>query len=275
MKALLLSAGLGTRLRPHTLSTPKPCIPFMGVPLAAYSLYLLQQTSCRDVVANLHYLPEKVQSMLTSCRDKDFSFKFSLEKEKPMGSGGALFYAKQFLTGSQSFYAINSDEVFVPSRPDILQKLAQHHQSTNSLATLLVTDHPDLGKSLKPVWIDPQGNIIAFGEKPAGNVRPVHYTGCKIFSEKVLELLPEGESHIFHDTLMPAILKGATVNTVFDSCNWWETGDIQSYNIAKNAALKIFSQKAESNYFQKVRSFWLGDSASKLIDLNKAFLEDK
>jgi mannose-1-phosphate guanylyltransferase len=256
MKALLLSAGLGTRLRPFTNQLPKPCIPFFGIPLSWYSLYLLHETQCRDVVVNLHYLPKKVQNLFDQFPVKDFSFQYSLEKDRPMGSGGALFYAKNLLAGSNSFFAMNSDEVFIPSNRDILLNLQTHHEKTKSLATLLVTDHPELGKSLKPVWIDKEGVVQAFGEKPNHpNVRPVHYTGCKIFSKDVLPLLPTGESHIFHDTLVPAMSKGALVNTLFDSCQWWETGNFASFMKATGDVIDIVHANPKSNYIRDVYSF--------------------
>jgi len=256
MKALLLSAGLGTRLRPYTLQLPKPCIPFFGVPLSWYSLFLLDQVGCHDITVNLHHLPEKIQKLCRRPEVKKFKFQFSLEKEKPMGSGGALYYAKDKLAGSKSFFAINSDEVFIPSRRDILNNLVAHHQKTQSLATLLVTDHPDLRKTLKPIWIDKDGNIKGFGmSPPEGQVRPVHYTGCKIFSEDVLQLIPPGETHIFLETLVPAIAKGAVVNTVFDPCQWWETGDFQSFLKASGDVIEIMHRSPDKNYFKDVYAF--------------------
>lgn len=201
--------------------------------------------------------------------DKDFRFQFSHEEEKPMGSGGALLYAKQLLQNTESFFAINSDEVFVPSRPDILAHLQAHHNKTKSLLTLLVTDHPELGKSLKPIWVDGDGNVVAFGEKPnKPGLRPVHYTGCKIFSKDVLPLLPAGESHIFHDTVVPAIKNGAIVNTVHDQCQWWETGNYDSFLAATSDVIDIIS-KNSSNYFDDVYKF-LGRKLEMNISINGA-----
>jgi mannose-1-phosphate guanylyltransferase len=269
MKALLLSAGLGTRLRPYTNQLPKPCIPFFGVPLAYYSLFLLKQTNCREIAVNLHHLPEKIRELFARCPDKEFSFGYSFEESQPMGSGGALFYAKHLLADTDSFFAINSDEVFIPSRPDILVRLQEHHENTRSLLTLLVTDHPELGKTLKPIWVDSEGNVIAFGEKPQRpGVRPVHYTGCKIFSKDILPLLPSGESHIFHDTVVPAIQKGARVNTVFDPCQWWETGNFKSFLKATSDVIDL-AAAGKAGHFEKVYRF-LGEKFQFSISTGQA-----
>jgi len=252
MKALLLSAGLGTRLRPYTNERPKPCIPFFGVPLAYYSLYLLKQTACRQIAVNLHHLPDQIQDLFAAFPDKGFSFSYSREDAQPMGSGGAIFYAKHLLADTDHFFAINSDEVFVPSRRDILGELQRHHEKTDSLLTLLVTDHPELGKTLKPVWIDGDGRVVAFGTKPnRGDVRPVHYTGCKIFSKDILPLVPPGESHIFHDTVAPALARGARVNTLFDQCRWWETGNFASFLQATGDVIEMTARQA-ATHFQDV-----------------------
>ncbi|MBY0386428.1 hypothetical protein K2X05_14830 [bacterium] len=252
--ALLLCAGLGTRLRPYTHILPKPAIPFWGLPLCYYSLYFLKQIDCFDVVMNLHHLPEKLIHLSKDKDLSDFRFKFSLEDYQPMGSGGALFFAQNHLKKFSSFFAINSDEVMIPPSSQILADLAQHFEKTKALATLLVTDHPDLQKTLKPVWINTEGVVRGFGEKPKlkEKLRPVHYTGYKIFSKDVLSLLPEGESHIFHDTLVPAMSRGALVNTLFVDCHWWETGSLQGLLTATAACTKIVHKSPQKNHFQHV-----------------------
>lgn len=256
IKALLLCAGLGTRLRPYSDQKPKPALPFWGLPLCYYSLYFLKKIAIKDVTINLHHLPDKIQALTVRPELSDFHFSFSLEKEKPMGSGGALYYAKTQLQDASSFFAINSDEVMIPTSPLILEKLAEHFLKTKALATLLVTDHPDLQKTLKPVWINKDGAIRGFGEKPLFNeaLRPVHYTGYKIFSKDVLPLLPSGESHIFHDTLVPAMGQGALVNTLFIDCRWWETGSLQGLLKATRDGTQIVNTLPDQNHFRDVHN---------------------
>lgn len=253
VKALLLCAGLGTRLRPYTNSLPKPAIPFFGLPLCYYSLYLLRKINCLDVTVNLHHLPKKLQTLLKTNELADFKFSYSHEDDKIMGSGGALYYAKNFLQSADSFFAINSDEVMIPPTTEVLNDLKNHHQKTKSLATLLVTDHPDLLKTLKPVWINQEGVVRGFGDKPQTSepLRPVHYTGYKIFSKEVLPLLPSGESHIFHDTLVPAMKNGALVNTHFIECRWWETGSFANLLTATSDVIQLI-QREKKNHLRNI-----------------------
>lgn len=254
LNALLLCAGLGTRLRPYSHLRPKPALPFWGLPLCYYSLYFLKNIGVKDVTINLHHLPEKMNALALRPELSFFNFDFSLEKEKAMGSGGALYYARKYLQKSSAFFAINSDEVMIPATPLVLENLAAHFLKTQALATLLVTDHPDLQKTLKPVWINAEGVIRAFGDKPetTETLRPVHYTGYKIFSKEVLPLLPPGESHIFHDTLVPALKKGALVNTLFIQCRWWETGSLQGLLQATGDCTRLVHSSADQNHFRNV-----------------------
>ncbi len=278
VKALLLCAGLGTRLRPYTNHLPKPAIPFFGLPLCYYSLYLLRKINCLDVTVNLHHLPEKIQTLLKKNELTDFQFSFSLEKDQIMGSGGALYYAKSYLQSADSFFAINSDEVMIPPSAEVLSDLKNHHQTTKSLATLLVTDHPELLKTLKPVWVNREGVVRGFGDKPetTEQLRPVHYTGYKIFSREVLPLLPSGESHIFHDTLVPAIGTGALVNTHFIDCRWWETGSFSNLLTATADVIHLIHRKKKNHIrdiyesFQKEFSFATMIQGSNTVALHSA-----
>lgn len=240
VKALLLAAGLGTRLRPYTNKVPKPCIPFWGLPIMYYSFFLLKKTACRQIAVNLHHLPEQVKDLCARKNLSDFDIRFSLEEEKPFGSGGALYYAQDLLQGAEHFFAINSDEVMVPSSPDVLNKLHAHHVRENALATLLVTDHPELLKTLKPVWVNKKGEVKAFGDKPGitEELRPVHYTGYKIFKHEILGKIPPGETNIFHEILKKEIAAGAKISTLHDSCAWWETGNFPSLLAAMDDVMK-------------------------------------
>lgn len=265
MTTLLLCAGLGTRLRPATDLLPKPAIPFWGLPLCYYSLYLLRQTSSRKIVANLHHLPEKMRQLLQNRELSDFHFSFSLEKEKPMGSGGALYYAKNELKKSNSFFVVNADEVMIPTDDHVLQHLQSHFEKTGALVTLLVTDHPELQKTLKPVWINTQGVIRGFGEKPQSDelLRPVHYTGYKVFSNDIFSFIKEGETHIFHDAVMPAIRAGALANTLHVPCDWWETGSFAGLLAATKDITQMVHRFPKKHYMLRVYESFRRDFSFK------------
>jgi NDP-sugar pyrophosphorylase family protein len=216
-----------------------------------YSLYLLKKNGCKDITINLHHLPEKIKSLTESPNLKDFQFHFSLEEAQAFGSGGALYYAQEYLQDCEHFFAINGDEVMIPSSPKILSQLREHHENQNALATLLVTDHPDLLKTLKPVWINREGLVRGFGAKPSTSeeLRPVHYTGYKIFQQRVLKQIPPGESNIFYDVLVTAMKNGEKVSVLFDRTTWWETGNLPSLF---SATADVIGSRGHQKYIQSI-----------------------
>ena len=105
-KALVLAAGLGTRLRPLTLARPKPLLPLWGVPLLGRVLEMLEAWGVREVAVNLHWRPEMIREYLAE-RASGTRVRFSHEPEI-LGTGGALRPLGSFLEGGP-FWVVNSD----------------------------------------------------------------------------------------------------------------------------------------------------------------------
>ena len=142
---------------------------------------------------------------------------------------------------------------FFPKDENILARLVKKHTEQNNLCTLMTTDHPELLKTLKAVWVDEKGKVQGFGMKPPQpGLIPVHYTGYKVFSNSIFNWLPEGESNIFYEVLMEAIKKGEPVGTLHSRNEfWYETGNFQSYMHATNL---VVSEKWDE--VQKRRAFF-------------------
>jgi NDP-sugar pyrophosphorylase family protein len=237
--AFLLTAGIGSRLAPHTDHKPKPSLPFLGLPLMDYGFYLTQKSNFKNYLFNLHHLPEKLlvdvnklKPLMNECHLLD-------EKKELLGSGGAIWNARDILKDKECFLIANGDEILIPQNIDIFDKLIEHFKRNQSLCTLLTCDHPELLKSLKPVWTDEASNLLGFGSEPINkDSLPEHYTGYKVFSSRIFDFLPEGNSHIFYDVLVKAIKNGEKVNTFkIDHCHWYETGNFKSFVLASRECL--------------------------------------
>ncbi|RRJ83373.1 N-acetylmuramate alpha-1-phosphate uridylyltransferase MurU [Aestuariirhabdus litorea] len=135
MKAMILAAGLGTRMRPLTLTTPKPLVPVAGKPLIEYHLERLARAGIRQLVINHAWLGEQLEARLGDGSRWNLEIAYSAEPE-PLETGGGVFRALPLL-GEAPFLLINGD-VWCDLPLDRLPTQLEHGQ----LAHLVLVDNP-------------------------------------------------------------------------------------------------------------------------------------
>ncbi len=174
MDAVILAAGLGTRLRPHTLQTPKPLLPVQGRPILDWGLAALPKAVDRVVVV-VHYLADHVEKYLQG--QKHFSQWATVFQEKPQGTGDALRMCRDKLT-SDRFMVVNGDDLYGAAD---LAALAQFR------AGLLVqpVDEPRL---FGIAFMKPNGTLDRLVEKPNLDGRFPANTGAYLFPKEVFEI---------------------------------------------------------------------------------------
>ncbi|MES2962382.1 MAG: sugar phosphate nucleotidyltransferase, partial [Bdellovibrionota bacterium] len=133
MKAMMLTAGLGTRLRPVTNFYAKPTVPFLGVPLAYFGRAILEQAGATSFVMNTHHLPEQINALADRMRVEGLKVETSHEAAAPLGSGGGIWKARKFLEGDGDFLVANGDEIILPHRPDVLREFVAAHSAKKAL----------------------------------------------------------------------------------------------------------------------------------------------
>lgn len=266
LKTFILSAGLGTRLRPYTYKVPKPAVPFLGIPMMGYAMYLSHKAQVYDLVLNTHLLPQKIKTTFDQLSNNRFRAHFSHEEGEPKGSGGALYYAQDQLKSCDDFFAINGDAVFVPWRENLFLDLLAEHKKTSALCTLLVSEDARLVKQFNPLWIDEQNMLVGIGAPPTHVMsRPVHYMGAKVFRGDIFKFVPAGNSSLFKDVLFPAIARGEKVQTLTESCPWWETGDMQSFMTSSEDAMKLIASGEDHKFFEDVYLYFSKSFDFKII----------
>ena len=253
MKAFLLSAGLGTRLRPHTEKVAKPALPFLQVPMLGYSAELLLRMGATELVFNLHHQPNSVQSAVEGGPLKKFLAGYSLE-ENLLGSGGGLLQAADQL-GDGPWIMANADEVFIPENPEVLNEVLTAHRKAGSFATLVVQSHPLAGTTYGAVWVSEEGKVLGFGRQKIAGSNPWHYLGYLVVESEIQRFLPSPprESNILYDGLARAIDAGRPVRIYRAPGFWQETGNIESYIDATATALEILPR---SDYLHSLRQRW-------------------
>src|SRR5690606_5914913 len=108
MKAMLLAAGRGERMRPLTDSCPKPLLPVAGKPLIQWQLERLAAAGCHEVVINLSWLGEQIAAALGDGRQLGMRIAWSREPWPPLETGGGIHHALPLL-GDEPFLLVNGD----------------------------------------------------------------------------------------------------------------------------------------------------------------------
>jgi bifunctional UDP-N-acetylglucosamine pyrophosphorylase/glucosamine-1-phosphate N-acetyltransferase len=174
MDAVILAAGLGTRLRPHTLHTPKPLLPVRGRPILDWILGALPPEVDRVVVV-VHYLADQVEAY---CRSQKWFSRFAtVFQEKPQGTGDALRQCKKQL-GSERFLVLNGDDLFGARD---LKALA------DKPAGVLVhsVDEP---RKFGIAFLKADGTLEKLVEKPPLDGRQLANTGAYVFPREVFDI---------------------------------------------------------------------------------------
>lgn len=204
MKAFLLAAGIGSRLRPITDSTPKCMVPIDGRPMLDIWLRALDQAGVDEVLVNLHHLPRVVRRHLDAWAGPPIVRAF-FEPEL-LGSAGTLKANQAWVGGDDMFLACNADNL-----TDFdLRSLVQTHKEHGALATLTAfhSEHPSTGGVIE---LDEFGTMTSFAEKPANPVSDLVNAGMYAFHPGVLdEISGSPPQDIGHD-LLPRLVGRAKV----------------------------------------------------------------
>jgi NDP-sugar pyrophosphorylase family protein len=232
-KAMVLSAGLGTRLRPLTNLLPKPLVPVANRPLITYTLALLEKAGVRQVAVNLHYLGEKIREEIKDGADWGLQITYSPE-DPILGTGGGVMRMRAFLEGER-FFLLNGD---VLSGVD-LQDVLRFHAERGAAATMVVGPLPP-GATYTPLLMDTEGWLVELKDakrKPVGETRQVMFLGIHVLEPQVFDFLPdEGFSCINNQAYTAMIKKGLDVAAYFHGGFWYDLGTPATY-LAANLSL--------------------------------------
>ena len=192
MRAMLLAAGLGTRLRPLTDLLPKPAVPLFGRPLAHYAIDRLLDVGLSALAANAHHLPHEVERVV---RERLPHAAISIEHEL-LGTGGGIRRALSMLADRDA-HPIAADEPFVISNADVLfacdlSLALAKHRSAAAYATMVLRRDPR-ADTLGPIDIDGDARVRRILRVPSveGVLDTMMFTGVSILSGAAVLDLPE------------------------------------------------------------------------------------
>ena len=251
MKALILAGGKGTRLRPLTVYTPKPIVPFLNQPFLLFQLNSLRRAGITDITLSLSYQPDKIEQILGDGSDYGVNLRFITEPA-PMGTGGAYKFAAEDLRDTTVVF--NGD---ILTDVDIEQVL-EFHREKAAEATIVLTpvENPS---AYGLVETDADGKVLKFREKPTAEELADLTTnninaGIYILEPTVLDIIPKGENTSFEYKVFPDLLaKGKSFYAFVMEKNYWrDIGNPQSYLSAHldflDGKIKNFQADKSANY---------------------------
>lgn len=226
MKAVLMAGGEGSRLRPLTISRPKPMVPIVDRPVMGHIIELLKRHGITEIIITLQYLANIIQDFYGDGSAFDVDITYSVE-EVPLGTAGAIKYASRLLDDDEPFMVISGDAL---TDFDLKAIMEAHHKS-GALATLTLTRVPN-PLEYGVVITDENGRIKQFLEKPNwGEVfSDTVNTGIYIIDPAVLDDIPLNEAFDFSKDLFPLMLRrGDLLYGYIAEGYWTDVGTIEAY----------------------------------------------
>ncbi|MBI4041650.1 MAG: nucleotidyltransferase family protein [Deltaproteobacteria bacterium] len=253
MKAMILAAGLGTRLYPLTEHFPKPLLPFREKPLIGHTLDLLKKANIFEVVINFHHFPDPLKKYLKT--QKEFEFVFS-DEPQILGTGGGILKAKPYLKEDR-FVVINSDVVMQPS----ISELLKFHLAKKSLATMLVRS-PKPTERYECLGLNSQHQIRQFKVKTIHpRYRRVMFCGLHLFEPEIFDCFPNKKIFCINSDVYAQLIqeKAPVFGSLYRGA-WLDLGTLDLY-LKYN--LKYLTASQKSHFKQMLRKLAPGVTLPK------------
>lgn len=225
-KAMIMSAGVGSRLDPLTRNLPKPLVPVANKPVMDILFEKLVSLGIKDVVCNTYYLADQI---IDRYKTNDLGVNFNYIKEETLsGTAGGVKKCQFFFDEGETFLVLSADGL---SNADI-EKGLKIHKTSGAIATIGVKqiameEVPHFGV----VVTDKNGYITEFQEKPSIEEAKSNYinTGIYIFDYKIFDYIPENTFYDFAKNVFPKLLLDKAINTFEVSEYWSDIGTLDQY----------------------------------------------
>jgi NDP-sugar pyrophosphorylase family protein len=223
-QAIVLAAGLGTRLRPLTLRIPKPALPLGGVPILFFNLFLLKNAGIRRITINLHHRPEVVRRLLGNGRHWGLELRYSYEP-KILGTAGGIAQALDGMKKEATF-VLNGDILM-----DLdLKAMAAEHFRIGARATLACVGK-EKAEVTSFVEYDRRGRIWRIAgnpPKPAPKLTSAIFSGAHLLDPKLFASYPRKHfGCVIRQIYQPALERGERLQAYRHKGAWWDLGTLE------------------------------------------------
>jgi len=234
MKGIIMAGGAGTRLRPLTVSLPKPMIPFFGRPVMEYAVKLLKHHGIFEIGTTLQYHPDKIINYFEDGSKFGVKMQHFVE-DRPLGTAGSVKNAKSFL--DETFVVLSGDGI---TNAD-LSAAIKFHKERKSKVTIVLKE-VEIPIEYGIVLTDEEGRIRRFFEKPSWSevFSNLANTGIYIIEPEILDFIEDGKPFDFSKDLFPKLLSEKVPMYGYKMEGYWcDIGDIGSYIKAHKDIFKL------------------------------------
>jgi NDP-sugar pyrophosphorylase family protein len=225
--ALILTAGLGTRLRPLTDVRAKPAVPVAGEPIVRRIIRWLARQHVTEIVLNLHHLPQTLSARVGDGSDLGVRVRYSWEQPEVLGSAGGPRRALPII-GSDTFFLLNGDTM-----TDLaLEPLADAHQKSGALVTMALMPNREPNR-YGGVTLTPDGSFSGFVNRGDAALGSYHFIGVQAVRAGAFGGIPDGRvanAHAIYEALVasnPGCIRGHLCDAAFwdigTPADYWET----------------------------------------------------
>lgn len=227
MKAMVLCAGLGTRLRPFTERWPKPALPLLGQPIFRYALGTLRGAGVTSVGINTHHLPEVMEAVAKAETDRAGLGLTAVHEPVIQGTGGGIRGLRALLEDDH-FIVFNGDILFTVD----LAPIVAGHRASGAAATMVLLPMPEHEK-FAAVELNGDGHvrrIAGKGPPTQDRTTPWHFSGVHVMSPEVFDFMaPSGPEDINRDVYLRMIERGRVVRGAVARGYWSDLGTPSRY----------------------------------------------
>lgn len=231
MKAMILAAGYGERMRPITDKIPKPLLSVNGKPILDYTLKLLKKNGIHEVVINIHHLPQMIVGAFGDGSSYGIKINYSYEKEV-LGTAGGIKAAEIFLK-DETFLVINSDIIV---NIDI-KKVLEFHRKNSAITTMVLREDKEVER-YGAIEIDSDGRVRRFLGRPEYNgslpLKRLMFTGIHIFEPDIFKEIPPDRYCGITEEIYPELMKRDAPVYGYEFNGYWiDIGTPERYERAK------------------------------------------
>ncbi|MEN3276820.1 MAG: mannose-phosphate guanylyltransferase, partial [Massilia sp.] len=239
MKAMILAAGKGTRVRPLTYDLPKPMIPLLGKPVMAYLVEHLKKHGVTEIMVNVSWLHEKIEEYFGEGEQFGVQIGYSFEGymtddgtivPEPIGSAGGMKKIQEFGQFFDDTTIVLCGDALIDL--DLKAALLEHRRK-GAMASVITKEVPwDKVSAYGVVVTDEAGRITEFQEKPSQEEAKSNFisTGIYIFEPEVIDLIPSGVPFDIGSELFPLLAeRGLPFYAQRRPFNWLDIGTMSDY----------------------------------------------